>query len=162
LSEERRAVWHLSTLGYTMEKDPSTSKIYASIPPPPPPILPEDFTDDDPSDLSESGSEDEEGTGHTGKDGGDKKKKRPGDRPKKKQQVRDAFNAAVGIEPEELFKDIPEGWDPSQISPIFFGYKTDLEKDVKAAAAAKAVSVKESEDRAIERAMKVLDFILLY
>lgn len=149
MTEEERSTWHTATLGFTMKRDFSDPQ-FASIPPPPPPGLPDGFTDDDPSDLSDSESEDG--------GGGENKVKQS---PKRKKQVRSAdlrakYDASVAgyaaLAPR--FKEIPEGWDAAVLSPIFFGFEIQREADVKAKAAQALIDVRDCEQRAIERALK--------
>jgi hypothetical protein len=147
MMHEVRSTWHSATLGFTMERDFSDPH-FASIPPPPPPGLPDGFTDDDTSDLSDSGSEDG-GGGHKQKQTPKKKRLRNAD-------LRATYNASVvdhaALAPR--FKEIPDGWDSSVLSPIFFGFKIELEAGVKAKAAQALIDVRDAEQRAIERALR--------
>jgi len=144
IAEEKRSTWHAATLGFTMERDFSAPQ-FNNLPPPPPPELADGFTDDDPSELSDgSGSEDGRGRKSQSQSNG------------RSAGIRAAYETSTAeyaaLSPQ--FKEVPEGWDSSSLSPIFFGFKVEREAEVQAKAAQGIAAVREGEQRAIERALK--------
>ena len=144
---ELRFTWHIATLGYIMEKD--QNPLFSPILPPPPPGFPEDFTDA--SDLSESESEDEEGVNKDAVDNDtvQNKKLRVG-----KDQQRNIHIEASKMIGETTYRSLPDGWDPTIISPIYYGYKLDKSKEVEDSKREIQRNLIESEKRAIERALE--------
>ena len=130
---EERASWHISTLGYVMERDDGKRE-YSQIPPPPLPDFPEGLTDDEPtSDVGESDHEVDGGNEESTEADVKKRREKKG---KSAKEIREEFPPPVIAPKEGTYRDplLPDGWDPELISPLFYGYKLDKATDIENAA----------------------------
>ena len=141
---ELKSSWHPASLGYVMEKD--ESYVYTPMLPPPPPSFPEGFTDDETSDISGSDSE-------TDTPGKRKSKSEVGAALSKADERKKHEESANNVG-QTVIRDLPDGWDPTLVNPMFYGYKHTRSADIESAKAALDADIAQAEARAIERAMR--------
>jgi hypothetical protein len=142
---KKRLTWHPATVGFMMqiEVPPEEEEEPAKGPP-------DDYTEDEASDISESeydsdgmangkaaagkGADEDEGSAEGETEGGDSS------------QVDEDASSVTPFVP-------PKHWNPNHINPIFYGYGTMTIKEYREAVDETHVATMKSERRAVEKAM---------
>lgn len=129
----QRMVWHPATSGFMMQRDygPVTEADIAGIP--------DDFTEDEATDDEEEKADDAENI----------------ERQSSEQQSatnEGSVDETGGRRSTNASARPPKEWDPTLVSPIFFGYSTLTQAEYKASMEDAKQFIKDSEHRAVEAA----------
>lgn len=146
---QQRLQWHSSCMGYEMQRKEDVFEV-----PPPEEVkgVADDYTDDD---ASEDGDADDETGTDNGGGGGDAE---GGSNPSESQASESvsskSSSSAVTNSTTTASVIVPRrvGWNPSVISPVFFGYSTYTTAERMQEVAESKAKTKIAEDRAVAKA----------
>jgi hypothetical protein len=141
VEKEKRNAWHPATMGFMMNRSLNPYEMEEILIP-----IPDDFTEDEASDLSGSDTESVEGlpkednVNVAGKAPSESKLKNP--------------KTAANVSPpaaQKTFKP-PAEWDVTKVSPIYFGYEKTTVQSFETVKRLAEKDIEEAENRAVMKA----------